>query len=119
MTYSDFLAQDRVYHHGRTFLQHQALRDGEPCKHSGCLSHISHPCEGCGRIGGRLPEPEAKTLETLVEEARNRPFPKEERQAQRLSFAYGNAKLSNDFVTRDMVAEADAQIRKGSDAIEK
>jgi hypothetical protein len=29
------------------------LRDGEPCEHSGCLSHISHPCEGCGRIGGR------------------------------------------------------------------
>lgn len=28
------------------------LRDGEPCSHPGCLSHISHPCEGCGRIGG-------------------------------------------------------------------
>ena len=27
-------------------------RDGEPCDHPGCLSHISHPCEGCGRIGG-------------------------------------------------------------------
>ena len=21
------------------------LRDGEPCSHPGCLSHISHPCE--------------------------------------------------------------------------
>lgn len=30
-----------------------ALRDGEPCKHPGCLSHLSHPCEGCGRIGGK------------------------------------------------------------------
>lgn len=30
------------------------LRDGEPCNHPGCLSHISHPCEGCGRIGGRI-----------------------------------------------------------------
>lgn len=29
------------------------LRDGEPCRHPGCLSHISHPCEGCGRIAGR------------------------------------------------------------------
>jgi hypothetical protein len=28
------------------------LVDGEPCGHPGCLSHISHPCEGCGRIGG-------------------------------------------------------------------
>ncbi len=30
------------------------LRDGEPCGHPGCLSHISHPCEGCGRTGGVL-----------------------------------------------------------------
>lgn len=29
------------------------LRDGEPCKHRGCLNHISHPCEGCGRIRGQ------------------------------------------------------------------
>jgi len=28
------------------------LKDGEPCHHRGCLSHISHPCEGCGRVGG-------------------------------------------------------------------
>ena len=27
--------------------------DGEPCDHRGCLSHLSHPCEGCGRIAGR------------------------------------------------------------------
>lgn len=32
------------------------LPDGVPCSHPGCLSHISHPCEGCGRIGGRRPE---------------------------------------------------------------
>jgi len=29
------------------------LKDGEPCSHKGCLSHISHPCEGCGRIRGK------------------------------------------------------------------
>lgn len=29
------------------------MKRGEPCKHVGCLNHISHPCEGCGRIGGR------------------------------------------------------------------
>lgn len=29
-----------------------ALPDGVPCSHAGCLSHLSHPCEGCGRIGG-------------------------------------------------------------------
>lgn len=27
--------------------------DGQPCEHRGCLSHISHPCEGCGRISGK------------------------------------------------------------------
>ena len=24
-----------------------------PCPHPGCLSHISHPCEYCGRIAGK------------------------------------------------------------------
>lgn len=33
----------------------EPLRDGEPCSHRGCLSHVSHPCEGCGRIAGRYP----------------------------------------------------------------
>jgi hypothetical protein len=28
------------------------LKDNEPCSHKGCLHHITHPCEGCGRIGG-------------------------------------------------------------------
>jgi hypothetical protein len=31
------------------------LVDGEPCDHPGCLSHQTHPCEGCGRIGERPP----------------------------------------------------------------
>lgn len=30
----------------------RTLRDGEPCNHPGCLAHISHPCEGCGRVCG-------------------------------------------------------------------
>lgn len=29
------------------------LPDGAPCGHRGCLSHIGHPCEGCGRVGGK------------------------------------------------------------------
>ena len=28
-------------------------KDGEPCKHPGCLQHVTHPCEGCGRIAGK------------------------------------------------------------------
>ncbi len=44
------------------------LIDGEPCEHRLCLSHISHPCEGCGRIGGiPLPSIWRKYLENLHE----------------------------------------------------
>jgi hypothetical protein len=32
---------------------YRPLRDGEPCTHPGCLRHLTHPCEGCGRVGGR------------------------------------------------------------------
>ena len=28
-------------------------RDGEPCNHKGCIIHISHPCEECGRQGSK------------------------------------------------------------------
>ena len=28
-------------------------RDGEPCKHVGCICHITHPCEGCGRVNAK------------------------------------------------------------------
>lgn len=30
----------------------EPLPDGVPCFHPGCLSHITHACEGCGRVGG-------------------------------------------------------------------
>jgi hypothetical protein len=33
--------------------ERHVLRDGEPCTHPGCLRHLTHPCEGCGRVGGR------------------------------------------------------------------
>ena len=28
-------------------------RSGQPCDHPGCASHVSHPCERCGRIAAR------------------------------------------------------------------
>jgi hypothetical protein len=31
-----------------------SLKDGEPCGHPGCLFHVSHPCEGCGRVAGKI-----------------------------------------------------------------
>lgn len=42
------------------------MRDGVACKHPGCLSHISHPCEGCGRIGGRSQTPKPEFTEVLA-----------------------------------------------------
>lgn len=29
------------------------LKSGEPCTHKGCLNHVSHPCEVCGRVAGQ------------------------------------------------------------------
>lgn len=26
---------------------------GKPCGEPGCLQHVTHPCEGCGRIAGK------------------------------------------------------------------
>ena len=31
----------------------ERLREAKPCKHPGCLSHVTHPCEGCGRTAGK------------------------------------------------------------------
>ena len=50
-------------------------------------------------------------LTRLVEAAKLRLFSAEEREAQRRSFAYGNAKIENDRVTWEMIVEADEQIK--------
>ena len=46
-------------------------------------------------------------LQMLIEAARSRFISADERQAQRRSFAYGNTKIENDRVTREMVDEQD------------
>jgi len=46
----------------------QPFKDGVPCSHPGCASHVTHPCEGCGRIGARTPE---KLLVMRVAESTN------------------------------------------------
>jgi hypothetical protein len=48
-------------------------------------------------------------LQALIDAARTRPFSEEEREAQRRSFAYGNAKIEND--RREMIVEADEAIK--------
>jgi hypothetical protein len=44
-------------------------------------------------------------LQKLVEAARNAPFPQDEREAQRRSFAYGNTHIENERITREMIDE--------------
>jgi len=51
-------------------------------------------------------------LKCLIEAARKRPFPQEEREAQRRSFAYGNTKIENDLITREMVDEQDELLKR-------
>jgi hypothetical protein len=49
-------------------------------------------------------------LQELIEAARKAPMSDADKEAQRRSFAYGNAHIENDRVTREMVAEAAEQI---------
>jgi hypothetical protein len=42
---------------GETHIQEATYSPGEPCRHPGCLSHVTHPCEGCGRIAGQEIKP--------------------------------------------------------------
>lgn len=49
-----------------------------------------------------MPNP---SLEELIRRARGIAMSPEEREAQRVSFAYGNSKIENDQITRDSVKE--------------
>lgn len=49
-------------------------------------------------------------LDELLELARHQPVSQEERDTQRLSFAYGNAHLSDSRITRESIREAAAKI---------
>lgn len=50
-------------------------------------------------------------LNKLIEAARTRPVSEAEREAQRRSFAYGNAKIENPDITWEMVVAADERIK--------
>jgi hypothetical protein len=50
-------------------------------------------------------------LKQLIEAARTRTVSDEEREAQRRSFAYGNAKIENPNITWEMVVAADERIK--------
>ena len=44
----------------------KSLEHTLPCAHIGCYSHISHPCEGCNRYQGELPELEQKIIRAMI-----------------------------------------------------
>jgi hypothetical protein len=50
-------------------------------------------------------------LEKLIEAARRRPVSEAEREEQRISFAYGNAKIENPNITWEMVVKANERIK--------
>lgn len=53
-----------------------------------------------------------KRLEKLIEKAKTVHMSNADREAQRRSFAYGNAHIENERVTKQMVDEAADRIRK-------
>lgn len=52
------------------------------------------------------------TLNEILEAAKRKPMSQEEQDAQRRSFAYGNAHIENSDVTWSMVDEAIAKTKK-------
>lgn len=51
-------------------------------------------------------------LQKLIDASRGRAMSDAEKEAQRRSFAYGNAHIENARVTRDMVAQAAEKLAK-------
>jgi hypothetical protein len=51
-------------------------------------------------------------LQMLIDAARTRSISADELQAQRRSFAYGNTKIENDRVTREMVDQQDELLKQ-------
>lgn len=51
-------------------------------------------------------------LEKMLKAAKRAPMTNEDREAQRRSFAYGNAHIENERVTRSMVDKAADRIEK-------
>lgn len=56
----------------------------------------------------------SKDLQKLIDAARGKTMSSDEKEAQRRSFAYGNAHIENDRVTRQMVDEAADKIGKSA-----
>lgn len=53
-------------------------------------------------------------LQTLIDASRSRQMSDAEKEAQRRSFAFGNANIENARVTREMVANAAEKLKRAS-----
>lgn len=58
----------------------------------------------------------AKQLELLLEAARNHELSDAEKEEQRRSFAYGNAKIENPRITREMIDQEAEALNRGASA---
>jgi hypothetical protein len=54
------------------------------------------------------------TLSKLIERAKTYPMTPADRREQRQSFVYGNCKIENERITREMVEEADIRLARNS-----
>ncbi len=54
----------------------------------------------------------SKELQQLIEMAQRAPMTPEQQEEQRISFAYGNAKLSDDSITREDVIAAARRVKE-------
>lgn len=43
----------------RAWIGYYFKHQNNPCGHKGCINHISHPCENCGRFGACKPYTES------------------------------------------------------------
>lgn len=53
--------RDPIYEMEEELWRLANLKDGEECGHPGCLSHVTHPCEKCGRVAGKRLVPDKNT----------------------------------------------------------
>ena len=56
----------------------------------------------------------SEDLKTLLEKTKNTKMTREEKEEQRRSFAYGNSKIENDRITREMI-DREAEALKAQD----
>ncbi|MGZ9202110.1 MAG: hypothetical protein ACXW3D_10395 [Caulobacteraceae bacterium] len=56
-----------------------------------------------------------QALKILIDASRKEGMPKDEREAQRRSFAYGNTHFENELITRDMVDRAAEKLAANPD----